>query len=82
MQLPPEPVQPGFFQQVGQTFRDGARSGALERVGEAGAVLGAGAATLGGQALRGIGGAIRDEAVRTLDWDRGTCGARQMRRGT
>ena len=71
VQLPPEPAQPGFFQQVGQTLRDSARAGALERVGEAGAVLGAGAATLGGQALRRVGGAVRDGAVRTLDWEQG-----------
>ena len=68
VEVPPEPVQPGFFAQMGQTFRDAA---AMERVGEAGAALGAGAATLGGQALRGVGGAIRDGAVRAFDWDRG-----------
>ena len=26
--VPPEPVQPGFFAQMGQTFRDAARSAA------------------------------------------------------
>ena len=52
-------------------MRESARSAALERVGEAGAALGAGAATLGGQALRRIGGAVCDGAVRTLDWERG-----------
>ena len=56
---------------MGQTFSDAARSAAINRVGEAGAALGAGAATLGGQALRGVGGAIRDGAVRAFDWDRG-----------
>ena len=71
VELPPEPVQPGFFQQVGQSIRDGARSAALERAGQFGAAMGAGAATLGGQALRGVGGAIRDGAVRAFDWDPG-----------
>ena len=54
---------------MGQTLRESARAGALEHVGEAGAALGA--ATLGGQALRRIGGAVRDGAVRTFDWDNG-----------
>ena len=71
IELPPEPVQPGFFQQVSQSIRDGARSAALERAGQFGAALGAGAANVGGQVLRGVGGAIRDGAVRAFDWDRG-----------
>ena len=56
----PEPPQPGFFQQVGQNFAHSAREGAINQAGEMGAGVGAGAATLGGQALRRIGGAIRD----------------------
>ena len=71
VELPPPPVQPSFFQQVSQSIRDGARSAAMERAGQFGAAVGAGAANVGGQVLRGVGGAIRDGAVRAFDWDRG-----------
>ncbi len=33
--------------------------------------MGAGAVTLAGQALQRVGGAVRDGAVRTFDWERG-----------
>ena len=67
----PEPPQPGLLQRVGQNIADSAREGAMNQAGQMGAAVGAGAATLGGQALRRIGGAVRDGAVRTFDWENG-----------
>ena len=55
-----EPPQPGLLQRMGQNIADSAREGAINQAGQMGAAVGAGAATLGGQALRRIGGAVRD----------------------
>ena len=56
---------------MGQTFAESARSGAINQAGEIGVAVGAGAASLGGQALQRVGGAVRDGAVRALDWETG-----------
>ena len=56
----------GFFQQMGQNIADSARCGALNQAGEIGATMGAGAVSLGSQALQGVGGAVRDRAVRAF----------------
>ena len=62
------PHQSGFFQQLGQNIADSAREGAINQAGQMGAAVGAGAVTLAGQVLQRAGGAIRDGALRTLDF--------------
>ena len=65
------PPQPGFFQQMGQNIADSAREGAINQAGQIGVAVGAGAVGLAGQALQRVGGAVRDGAVRTLNWEDG-----------
>ena len=65
------PPQPGFFQQMGRNIADSAREGAINQAGQIGAAVGAGAVGLAGQALQRVGGAIRDGAVRMLNWEDG-----------
>ncbi len=53
---------------MGQHIADSAREGAMNQAGQIGAAVGAGAVSLGSQALQRVGGAIRNGATRTLDW--------------
>ena len=56
---------------MGQNIADSAREGAINQAGQIGAAVGAGAVNLGGQALQRVGGAIRDGAVSTFNWEDG-----------
>ena len=56
---------------MGQNIADSAREGAINQAGQIGAAVAAGAVSLGSQALQRVGGAIRDGAIRTFDWEDG-----------
>ncbi len=70
------PPQPGLFQQMGQNNAHSAREGSINQAGRIGAAVGASAISLGSQALQRVGGAIRDGAIRTFDWEDGYLMAR------